>query len=174
METNRISTKTYLNPFTNRNLYLIEIDGKSLEDIILESQETILKGLVPTLLNWLDDPEERKVVWKRVLPPNGSTTRLPILMCSEDVDFWCTLIMVEVECNDQYVIWKRFGLENSAAEAPDEIGKSVKWFDDISSMCFERDEFEKVVNRFRDNLSDDALYPPDKNEKVEEYKLFNT
>ena len=169
MTINRISTKTYLNPFSDQTFYVLEIDGRSLEDIILENQPEITRGIVPTLLNWLSDEKEREVVWQRVFPQKGAVERLPILMCSEDIDLWCTLIMVEVEMDEQYVYWNRFGLEDSDARTPEEIGKSVRWFSGIPKMCFNRKEFEEVVNKFRIRLDDVTAYAPDQSEIVVEY-----
>ncbi len=83
---NKISTKTYLNTFSDKKFYVIEVDGKSLEDVIMKNRPNIKRGIVPTLLNWLSNNEERKVVWDRVIPSIGEKSKLPILMCSEDID----------------------------------------------------------------------------------------
>lgn len=118
---NKISTKTYVNPFSGENFYMIEIDSKSLEGIILENRPDIKKGIVPTFLNWLTNEDERKLVWERAIPKIGEKSRLPILMCSDDLDLWCTLIMVEVETDNKYVYWNKFGLEDSDAVKSEEI-----------------------------------------------------
>ena len=168
---NKISTKTYLNTFSGQNFYIIEIDGRSLEDVILEFRPDIVKGIVPTLLNWLWNEEERKVVWERVIPMIGEKTKLPILMCSDDIDFWCTLVMVEVETKGNLVFWNKFGIENSDVQNPDEIGKSVEWFSNIPKLSFERSEYERVINEFRIRLDVNQKYTPKKFEIVKEYKL---
>lgn len=170
MKTNRISTQTYLNSFSGQTFYVLAVDGRSLEDIILDDQPDIIRGIVPTLLNWLSDEKERAIVWERIFPAPGVVSRLPILMCSEDIDLWCTLIMVEVEMDEQYVYWKRFGLEDSDAQTPEEIGKSVRWFPGIPGMCFDRQEFAAVVNQFRIRLDDETDYTPGEFEIVREYE----
>lgn len=138
MKINSISTKTYLNSFSGNYFYIIEIDGKPLEDIILENQTQVSRGIVPTLLNWLENEEERKEVWERTLPVEGTKADFPILMCSEDIDLWCTLIMVEVTTDEKYVYWNKFGLENSDAQTPKEIGKNIEWFPNIPKMIFSK------------------------------------
>ena len=168
---NRISTKTYLNTFSGKNFYIIEIDGKSLEDIILEKYPEITQGIVPTLLNWLEDEEERKVVWNRVLPDKLEKSNLPILMCSEDIDLWCTLIMVEVETDENHVYWNRFGLEVSDAQNPNEIGKSINWFSGIPKMVFDKNEYECVLEEFRSRLDEKQDYHSKASEIVNEYKI---
>lgn len=168
---NKISTKTYLNTFSRKNFYVIEIDGKSLEDIILEKRPDIIRGIVPTFLNWLENDEERKIVWERAIPKIGEKSILPILMCSEDIDLWCTLIMVEVETDEKYVHWNRFGLENSDAKKPNEIGKSVEWFSGIKHLTFDKNEYQNVLNQFKLRLDENLEYTPRENEIVEDYKL---
>lgn len=168
---NKISTKTYVNPFSGENFYMIEIDGKSLEDIILENRPDIKKGIVPTFLNWLTNEDERKIVWERAVPKIGEKLKLPILMCSDDIDLWCTLIMVEVETDKEYVYWNKFGLEDSDAIKPEEIGKSVEWFTGINSMRFDKNEYLNLLNQYRLRLSEGQEYLPKENEIVEIYRL---
>jgi hypothetical protein len=62
MNTNRISTRTFLNPFSGKTFYVLEVDGRSVEDIILGNQPEITRGIVPTLLNWLRDDEEKQAI----------------------------------------------------------------------------------------------------------------
>ena len=164
MRTNRISTKTLPNLSSGKTYYILEIDGRSLEDLVLDNQPEITRGLVPTLLNWLGHENERAVVWQRLFPQPGVVERLPILMCDEDVDLWCTLIMVEVEIDEQYVYWNRFGLENSDAQTPETIRKSVSWFSGIPPLRFDRQEFTAVVEQFRLRLDGVAGYTPDESE----------
>ncbi|WP_442266917.1 hypothetical protein ACSIGC_04265 [Tenacibaculum sp. ZS6-P6] len=168
---NKISTKTYVNTFSGENFYMIEIDGKSLEDIILENRPDIKKGIVPTFLNWLTNEDERKLVWERAIPKIGEKSRLPILMCSDDLDLWCTLIMVEVETDNKYVYWNKFGLEDSDAVKSEEIGKSVEWFIGIKNMRFDKNEYLNLLNEYRLRLSEDQEYLPKENEIVEVYKF---
>ena len=174
MRNNKISTKTCFNPFTKSNYYIIEVDGMSLEKIVLDKcNEDITPGLVPTLLNWLSDLEEREVVWSRTLPEEKKKANLPILMCSEDIDLWCTLIIAEVEVDKDYVYWNKFGLEVSDAETPQEIGKEVKWYKDIPPMIFSRKEYEELLNRFKiyldDSKSDEYVAQPFENVQIQEY-----
>lgn len=166
---NQIATKTFLNPFSGLTYYNVQIDGILLEDIILSKvKEEIIPGLVPTLLNWLNNEDERKVVWDRAFPSIGEKSKLPILMCSEDIDLWCTLIIVEVTRDNDFVYWNKFGLENSDAQIAEEIAKSVEWFKEVNSMKFDLKQYEFVLNEFRKFLREknNNPYPPKLNEKV--------
>ncbi len=171
---NKIATRTYLNPFSGKNFYHIEIDGRSLEDMIMEVRPDLKKGIVPSLLNWLTDENERKVVWDRVIPNDGQKTKLPILMCSEDLDLWCTLIMVEVEADKNLIHWNRFGLEDSDAQTPEEIGKSIDWFSGIERLSFSREAYENMLDEFRMRLDENSIYSPTKGETPKRYDSQTT
>lgn len=146
---NTISTKSLVNEFSGNNYYIITIDGKSLEDIVIDENPSILKGLVPTLLNWLVIKEERDLVWGRVLPSLGEKSNLPILICSDDIDLYCTLIIVEVEINEEYVYWNKLGLENGTNNNLNTIGNNVTWFDNIKQMKFKKEDYKNVLNKFK-------------------------
>lgn len=150
---NHIKTKTCLNEFSGSSYYIIEVDRESLEDIVLKNRPEITKGLVPTLLNWLSDPEEQKEVWSRVTPKLNESFKLPILICSDDVDLWCTLIITEVTSDNEFIYWNSFGLEDSDATTPKEIGKSVMWFEEVDRMKFKKEEYLGALENFRKNLN---------------------
>lgn len=151
MQLNQIATKTYKNPFSNKNYYIIEVDGKSLEDYILEITK-LHKGLVPTLLNWLHDKSERKTDWNRVLPKIGTTANLPILMCSEDIDLWCDLIIVEVEVDNKFVYWNRFGIDDTNTNKPSQLGQNTLWFDNTPTFVFDKSQYKNILTAFRKYL----------------------
>ena len=109
---NKLSTKLLFNNFSKLNYSIIEVDGKPLGEIVEElSDNQTHSELVPTLLNWLDNPWERCLVWKRTLPAIGETVNAPILMCSEDVDLWCDLIHVRVKREKDFILWEDIGIE---------------------------------------------------------------
>jgi len=130
---NSISIKTYFNKFSGHNYYGILVDGISLEEYALNrSHIDITPGLVSTFLNWLDDPLEQKIVWKRALPEGYTKVNLPILMCGN-----------------------KLGLDESDLEnSPEPIGTTVNWFPG-NTLVFKRDEYEHVLNAFKKYLNDD-------------------
>ena len=149
---NQIQTKQCLNKFSGNNYYIIEVDGESLETIVLKNRPEIHKGLVPTLLNWIRNNDEREVVWSRVLPEDNEKTLLPILMCSEDIDFSCHVIMVLVSADQKFVYWEKFGLAESDPEPASEIGKNIDWFNEVPAMKFPIEEYRNVIQKFRKYL----------------------
>jgi len=89
---------------------VITIDGEPLDHLIArhisddDQTRTSYVGLVPTMLDWLEDPNERRLVWRRVLAEEGRRQAVPILMCPDDVDLWCTVIIADVETRGNDVI----------------------------------------------------------------------
>ncbi len=60
-------------------------------------------GLVPTMPDWIFMESERQFVLERYyLQADG--VRFPILMCPDDCDLWCTLIITDVVCDEDFVI----------------------------------------------------------------------
>jgi hypothetical protein len=153
---NTIAIETYYNEYTDENYYGILIDGISLEEHALNaSLEEITPGLVSTFLNWLSDLAERKIVWQRALPELYVKSNLPVLMCGDDLDFWCTIIIAEVEVDDHYVYWNKLGHDvGDSAGLPESIGTTVEWFPG-KTLVFKRDEYENVLNAFKKYLNDD-------------------
>ena len=55
---------------------------------------------------------------------------LPILLCPEDLDFSCTVIIAEIKKTDKYVIWKRIGQINHSIENLEQEKKHGIFFAD--------------------------------------------
>ena len=128
---------------------VMEIDGVDLDRIVQNSKpgsdEYI--GLVSTLLPWFVNEKEGEWVWSRIYPAIGEGAIAPVLMCPDDLDLWCTLIVADIEVTEDEVLWKRIGLETSAAQTIDELCSQVEWFD-IASFSFSHDEYKGCVDSF--------------------------
>ncbi len=130
---------------------VIAIDGEPLDHIIAKFDPTgdlALKGLVPTLLDWLDNEEEKRVAWERILPEEGQTTFAPVLMCPDDCDFWCTIIIAEIERRKDEIVWKRIGRDiGRIGGKPDSVGNEVEWFDQ-EEFIFYTTNYIKFIKEF--------------------------
>ena len=120
-------------------------------------------GVVPTLLDWLDDPKEREVVWSRITPEEKKTTLAPILMCSEDIDLLCTVVVAEAYCQGDFVYWKRIGVDVGSETNPEMIGKEVSWFDGLSYE-FDIENYRDIVDKFKNALNMAEQVGPSKND----------
>jgi hypothetical protein len=107
-------------------------------------------GLVTTLTDWLPDPAERAVVWNRILPRDGKTEMAPILVCPDDLDFFCTVGVVEAARESDIVFWRRFGLDLTDAPDPEQVGSNVEWFMGDRHWQFDLQAYRHFLQACRD------------------------
>ena len=107
------------------------------------------KGLIPTLLFWLDRESEKEVVWKRIIPNENEIEICPILMCPDDCDFSCTIIVAKIQNYGEFIQWKKVGIDETKEWEAEKIGTNVKWFDDFPLLNFEKKDYLKMVENFR-------------------------
>jgi hypothetical protein len=139
--------------YVSQRHQVLVLDGVQL-DVLLDSARPDLNllGLVPTLLDWLADPKERALVWERILPPTGSIAVAPVLMCPDDCDLWCSVVVAEVSPVESIVWWRRVGLDMSKPQPedmPKAIGGAVKWFSGLGPYCFDRAGYEECLASFK-------------------------
>lgn len=154
---NKIKTTYHQTEYTRAPHLVMEIDGNPLNKII----ETVgynghMKGLIPTLLRgWMDNPREEEVVWDRLDLSSGSIKLVPILMCPDDCDFSCTVIIAEMNQTGNTVRWNKLGVDETATRSsnPQTIGRNVKWFENIGPYEFDKSEFETCLDRFKTSNS---------------------
>lgn len=154
---NQIQAKYEKSEYSNEAHLTINVDEKPLDKILHELYpDKNLIGLVPTLLDWLEDPKERKLVWNRFKSKQRQI--VPILMCPDDIDLWCTVINVEIEKTENSVKWLRVGLDSGGSDdMPNSIGTNVEWFDKIEPMEFDKIEYEKFSSDFKIEIDKDEI-----------------
>ncbi len=139
--------------FSNSEHLTITVNGRGLDQIINDyyPYQNYL-GLVPTLLDWLENEEERKIVWGRI---EKQEEVVPLLMCPDDCDLRCSVIVVDSFLIDDKVTWKRIGVDctNNQGFTPDKIGQNVLWLDKIKPMTFSLDNYRECIETFRTSLT---------------------
>lgn len=91
--------------------------------------------------------------WKLLKPEvykNGAvSTVVPILICSDDLDLACSVIMVEQVVSADQVVWARFGY---AFNHIHDVVTSVVWETSPSAprLSFSLSEFEKAYNDLKE------------------------
>jgi hypothetical protein len=124
------------------------IDGSPLD--VWLNQHTAEKDasdLVPAQ-GWLVDEKDLALAWRRLAAvAEDASIFVPLLICPDDVDFSCTVVVVEQEVRGDKVIWHRFGYDRSLAG--DQVGTCIKWFDANTSVSFHRPEFVAAVSELR-------------------------
>ena len=126
----------------------IQIDGNWLDELLGKHCEKYIKGLIPTLLFYLEPNTDQSVVWNLILPKPHQKTICPILMCPDDCDFYCTLIMVEVEHTGTSIRWNRFGLDQTQNYPLVAIGSTVDWYSKQISFEFPLVSYQNMLTQF--------------------------
>ena len=134
----------------------IYINGVRLDEIISKVNERYL-GLIPAWLDYYDKDLESSINERKYVLEKTKLSEeikiLPILLCPEDFDFSCTVIVVEVILRENMVIWNRFGVDitpfdEDEKELPQYIGKEVVWIKEIDSFKFSRRRYLHCVEQF--------------------------
>jgi len=110
------------------------------------------KGLIPTLVYWMERDDEKAVVWKRILPSEYETTICPILMCPDDNDFSCTLIVAEIVNYGSFIQWKKIGLNTKSEWNAEKVGSSVEWLDRMAELNFLKTDYLSMLENFKMRL----------------------
>jgi hypothetical protein len=126
------------------------IDGFWLDEKLDELYPgNMYKGLIPTLSYWMNREDERDLVWKRIIPNENEVAICPILMCPDDLDFSCAIIVAEIQNCGTFVQWKRLGINETTDWEAEKVGSKVRWFDNFPELNFEKVDYDKMVEDFK-------------------------
>ncbi len=148
----KISAKLYKSKSARGPHPVFTIDDIPLDVWLNEmTNESTVLDLVPAQ-GWLDDEDEFELSWNRLecLEPD-TCTFVPILICSDDVDFTCAVVIVEQSISMDTVIWNRFGWNLSSKK---EVGSTIRWFKTQVSVSFHIVDFRNAFEKFRILLED--------------------
>ncbi|MBL8856003.1 MAG: hypothetical protein JNK57_18700 [Planctomycetaceae bacterium] len=130
---------------------VIAIDGVPLDRMLSAAcPHQNLNGLVPAMLDWIHDDRERQIVWQRILPAQATRAIAPVLICPDDLDLRCSVVVADVTSTADFVEWTQLGLDHSDPdEFPENIGTMVDWLGGVGPFTFERVEYQRMVDTFR-------------------------
>ena len=153
----------------------IKIDGKWIDEHLDSIYPgNMYKGLIPTLLYAMEQENERDVVWKRIKPANGQTAICPILMCPDDCDFSCTIIVAEIKNEENKIKWMRMGLDVNKRFGAQYVGSDVKWFDQIPQKEFKMSAYDKLLSNFKKQYEiDETNYLERRTKLINEQRPHN-
>ena len=139
--------------YVNAEHPTILIDGVPLDNLLHDLYpDDLLLGLIPMMTDWIDLREEAIFVLGR-FQSDQERVILPILMCPDDCDLSCTLIVADVIKSDNEVVWNRIGIDSSNIGIPynyELIGTEVNWLVRVAEMTFEKEDyFEKLREIYR-------------------------
>lgn len=122
------------------------------DDVPLDMQlhqlypDLLFLGLIPVMTEWLNTDEEKSVARTRYLSSRNGEI-LPILMCPDDCDFYCTLLVAEVVAEGEEIVWKRIGQDKSdLSKGVQNLGENVEWLELVPVMRFRREDYVKALN----------------------------
>ena len=129
---------------------IIELDSMPLDTLIAtHTGNDNFDGFVPSLLNWMESTLECELTWDRIKPKIGQTQNCPILICPDDLDFDCAVIVVSVSTDEILVRWNRFGLDCSHKQT--DVGTRVDWFPGLGPYVFATEEYDTMLSLFREH-----------------------
>lgn len=105
-------------------------------------------GLIATLASWMMPKDQEEVVWKRILPDINEITICPILMCPDDNDFSCTLVVAEIEHCGTHIKWNRLGLDTTYEWEAERVGTKVEWFAQPAALKFSLADYVTMLDCF--------------------------
>ncbi|MNN41849.1 hypothetical protein D3C81_1559910 [compost metagenome] len=94
--------------------------------------------------DWLDDPGERAFILSRYNCTSNEFV-MPVLMCPDDCDLSCTVVVAHVVRTGNRVAWTKLGIDMSSREdlmsGYDHIGTTVDWLDKITELTFTESDY---------------------------------
>jgi hypothetical protein len=113
--------------------------------------DKMYKGLVPCLLDRMEWENEKEVVRSRIFPNENETTICPILMCPDDNDFSCTLIVAEIRnCGDR-IQWSKIGIDKTTEWEAEKVGNYVEWMEKVPEFNFLMSDYLAMLENFRNH-----------------------
>lgn len=141
---NRIEAIRAPSKFVSEPHLAIAVDGVPL-DMALG-----VEGLVSALLGWFHNDEDSVVPWERILPDVGCSGYAPVLICPDDLDLSCSVIIAEVAAEPEAIRWDRLGYNAAASHA---VGSLVRWEPRWGPYRFSRTEYETCLAAFRSSAA---------------------
>ncbi len=124
----------------------LTIDDVAIEQWLASHLNDPSVTLLGLSLIWLLDEKEDALAKRRFSPgDDGSSTLVPLLVCSDDMDFDCTVLMTEQVIEGDTVHWRRFGWSVSGKL---EVGISTRWNAENQPVSFALEEYRAAMEAF--------------------------
>jgi hypothetical protein len=139
---NHLKAVLQASKFSSEPHLVVLLDEEPLDAIISRaSNDAFNQGLVSALDRCFFNPEESQLVWSRILPEAHQVTRVPFLVCPDDLDFYCTVVIAEVFAETETITWTRLGFDGSDLPPVENIGTEVTWIKDLGPFVFRRTDY---------------------------------
>ncbi|MBU6956919.1 hypothetical protein KRR23_04065 [Pseudomonas sp. CVAP len=142
----RIHAAYHQAAFSRSACACLTIDDVAIEQWLASHLNDPNVALLGLSLIWLLDEDEDALAKRRFIPgEDGSSTLVPLLVCSDDMDFYCTVLMVEQVIEGDTVHWRRFGWSVSGKL---EVGISTRWNAESQPVSFALEDFRAALAEF--------------------------
>ncbi|NPC94739.1 hypothetical protein HOO54_21550 [Bacillus sp. WMMC1349] len=147
---NKIEVLNLKSKYSREDHFTIVIDGTPLDRILdhLYPKMNFL-GLIPPLADWMYIEEEKTILKERFYS-NNLEEMVPVLICPDDCDLNCTVVIAEVLKQNGQVIWEKVGLNIS--QSVDRIGNNVEWLKKIPAFYFDQKEYFSQLDKIYSRL----------------------
>ncbi len=143
---NLLSITSHKSKYSSGSYSTFAIDGIPLEVWLPRHNREAELHLVAAHSGLYND-DDTCLVWDRIYSTApGWKTLVPLLVCSDDLDLTCTVIVAEQHADEHNVHWRRFGLLKDLVSLQ---SPAVDWYDAIPGLTFERLQFQSVLDTFR-------------------------
>jgi hypothetical protein len=89
----------------------IFIDNILLDKFLFKSTHNeMISALMPAWYAELDNKGEQEYIDECLSIEDEQGVTIPILLCPEDMDFWCIVIVAKIRYTDEHVIWDKVGI----------------------------------------------------------------
>jgi hypothetical protein len=161
---NKIETRIISNIKDPLEYRAIFIEDKLLQDVLQEEfGEEFPKDLIPAFVYWLSFAGEKDLLYK----VSEKKSLVPILTHPE-YEMEINSHWVEIEYSTDKVIWKRMGSASFFNFSYGEMEEDdIDWFEPIFSLTFDRREYEKCIQAYKEDLKK-AIIPQQINNWIDE------
>lgn len=106
-----------------------------------------LLGMIPTLFDWIDDPDTTTFLQSRYQSAKPVEI-LPIMICPDDCDLSCTVIVAKVVQAGEHVIWEQVGIDHSDISGDYQwVGSQVEWLTKVPPLVFDKAGYYAELNK---------------------------
>lgn len=150
---NQISVENMRSKYVSDAHPTILIDRIPLDIMLNEIYpDKLFIGLIPTIIDWIHMEDERELV-EQAYDMKDEVKIMPVLMCPDDCDLSCTVIVAEVETGNKYIKWNRLGInKNNPRELIEKnmfLETEVEWLDKIPKLFFSKKSYRCIERIYK-------------------------
>lgn len=117
------------------------VENKNFDQLLDEIYpDKELLGLVPAI-SWLKDKSIKNQVYSSSIL-SGIT---PILICPDEQNLSCLVIVADISVEENQVVWKKIGIQHPADSGYIESGRDIEWLTGIEECIFEKRKYIQSI-----------------------------